>query len=80
MAVVLVVVGLWPFAFRPPDRAGWLKDCAGLSFQPDGIAYDPESAGWSAGGLPDQPAAFTMELWLEPGQMPPTDLFHILDD
>ena len=78
MAVVLVVVGLWPFAFRPPNRADWLKDRAGLSFQPDGIAYDPESADWSAGGLPDQPAVFSMELWLEPGRVPPTDLFHIL--
>jgi len=78
MAVALVVVGLWPFAFRPPNRVGWLKDRAGLSFQPDGIAYAPEAADWSGGGLPDQPAAFTMELWLEPGQVPATDLFHIL--
>jgi hypothetical protein len=78
MAVGFVMVGLWPFAFRPPNRVGWLKERAGLSFQPDGIAYDPESADWSAGGLPEQPAAFTMELWLEPGQVPATDVFHIL--
>jgi len=78
MAAGLLVVGLWPFAFRPPNRAGWLNDRAGLSFQPDSIAYDPESAGWSAGGLPDQPAAFTMELWLEPGPVPATDVFDIL--
>ena len=78
IAVGLLAVGLWPFAFRPPNRVGWLKDRAGLSFQPDGIAYDPEPADWSAGGLPDQPAALTMELWLEPGRVPPTDLFHIL--
>jgi VanZ family protein len=78
MAAGLLAVGLWPFAFRPPNRAGWLKDRAALSFQPDGIAYDPESAGWSAGGLPDQPAAFTMELWLEPGPVPATDVFDIL--
>ena len=78
MAAGLLVVGLWPFAFRPPNRAGWLKERPGLSFQPDSIAYDPESAGWSAGGLPDQPAAFTVELWLEPGRMPATDVFDIL--
>jgi len=78
MAAGLLTVGLWPFAFRPPNRVGWLKDRAGLSFQPDGIAYEPESTGWSGGGVPDQPAAFTMELWLEPGHVPPTDLFHIL--
>ena len=78
MAAGLLTVGLWPFAFRPPNRVGWLKKPAGLSFQPDGIAYDPEPADWSAGGLPDQPASFTMELWLEPGQVPPADVFDIL--
>ena len=78
MAAALVMVGLWPFAFRPPNHAGWLKARAGVSFQPDGIAYVPDSTDWSAGGLPDQPAAFTMELWLEPGPMPATDVFDIL--
>jgi hypothetical protein len=72
------MVGLWPFAIRPPNRAGWLKERAGLSFQPDSIAYDPESADWSAGGLPDQPAAFTVELWLEQDPVPATDVFTIL--
>jgi len=78
MAVGLLTVGLWPFAFRLPNRVGWLKDRAGLSFQPDCIAYDTESADWSAGGLPEQPAAFTMEFWLEPGRVPATDAFTIL--
>ena len=78
MAVGLVMVGLWPFAFRPSNRVNRLKDRAGLSFQPDGIAYDPEAADWSGGGPPNQPAAFTMELWLEPGHVPATDLFDIL--
>ena len=78
MAAGLVMVGLWPFAFQPPNRASWLKDRAGLSFQPDGIAYDPEPANWSAAGQPQQPAAFTVELWLEPDQVPVTDLFYIL--
>jgi len=78
MAVGLVMVGLWPFAFRPPNRVGWLKDRTGLSFQPNGILYEPEATDWSAGGRPDQTAAFTMELWLEPGHVPPTDLFDIL--
>jgi VanZ family protein len=78
MAAGLVVVGLWPFAFRPPNRAGWLKDRAGLSFQADGIAYDPESTGWTAGGPTNQPASFTVELWLEPDPVPATDVFDIL--
>jgi VanZ like protein/concanavalin A-like lectin/glucanase superfamily protein len=78
IAAVLLTVGLWPFAFRLPNRVNWLKDRAGLSFQPDGIAYDPKAADWSGGGPPNQPAAFTMELWLEPGHVPATDLFDIL--
>jgi len=78
MAAGLLTVGLWPFAFRVPNRVGRLKDRAGLSFQPDGIVYEPEPADWSAGGEPDEPMAFTLELWLEPGQVPPTDLFDIL--
>jgi len=76
--VGLLVIGLWPFAFRPLNRAGWFKDRPGLSFQPDGIVYDPEKTDWSGGGLPDRPAAITIELWLEQGQILPTDVFHIL--
>ncbi len=78
MAAGLLVVGLWPFAFRPLNCVDWLRDRAGLSFQPEGIAYDPESTDWSAGGRPDQPATFTVELWLEPGQAPASDVFDIL--
>ena len=54
MAVGFLVVGMWPFAFRLPNRVGWLKDRAGLSFQPNGIAYDPKSTDWSAGSRADQ--------------------------
>ena len=78
MAAGLVIVGLWPFDFRPPNHVSWLKDRAGISFQPDGVAYDLEPTDWSARGKQDLPAAFTMELWLEPGHVPPTDLFDIL--
>jgi len=78
LAAGLVIVGLWPFDFRPPNHVNWLKDRAGISFQPDGIAYDPEPIDWSARGQLDEPAAFTMELWLEPGRVPYTDLFDIL--
>ena len=78
LAAGLLVVGLWPFAFAPPNRVGWLKDRAGLSFQPNGLAYDPETVDWFAGGPPAQTAAITLELWLEPRPTPPTDAFHIL--
>jgi hypothetical protein len=72
------MVGLWPFNFRPPNRVGWLKHRPGLSFQPDGIAYEPGTTTLSAGEMPDKPATITFELWFQPGPVPATDVFHIL--
>ena len=78
MAAVLLIVGLWPFKFRPPNQVHWIEARPGLSFQPDGVVYDSEPADWSAGGSPDQPASFTLELWLQPAREPESDVFHIL--
>jgi VanZ family protein len=78
LAVALVVVGLWPFDFRPLNRVNWLENRAGLSFRPNGIAYAPDTADWSGGGPSERPPAFTLELWLEPGHVPATDLFDIV--
>jgi VanZ family protein len=73
LAAGLFTVGWWPFSFRPVNHASWLPDRAGLEFQPDGIAYDPERL-----PVPAQPAAYTVELWVKPGGVPATDIFHIL--
>jgi VanZ family protein len=75
----LLMVGLWPFSFFPRNQVGWLPDRDGLKFRPAGIAYDPEllpvPAREPAAG---SPGAYTIELWLKPGFLPGTDVFHIL--
>lgn len=74
------VVGLWPFALRPPNRVTWLSDRPGLHFAPYGIAYDPASLPVSAGlsGGAGQSANFTVELWVEAQHEPPNNVFDIL--
>jgi VanZ family protein len=78
IAVGLLVAGLWPFAFHPANRVDWLQDQPGLAFEPNGIVFDPEPAEWSASASPNQPATFTVELWLEPSLELGNDVFHIL--
>jgi len=79
MAVVMVIVGLWPFSFLRINQVHWLKGRPGLQFRPDGLAYDLEP-------LPktprestlDRPAAFTVELWVEPDLEPHDRIHHLL--
>lgn len=73
------VAGLWPFAFRPANRVSWLPDRAGLHFQDDGIAYDPAPlpTPWPSLAA-GQPANYSVELWVEAGNKPATDVFHLL--
>ena len=83
LSVVLVVgyfiAGLWPFAFRPANRVSWLPDRAGLSFQDDGIAYDPASLPASeTTRATGPPANYSVELWVQAGSKPATDAFHLL--
>ena len=79
LSLVLVagyfVVGLWPFAFRPPNRVSWLADHTGLHFEPYGIAYDPVPLPALATG---QSANFTVELWLQAHHEPANNVFDIL--
>ena len=74
------VVGLWPFAFQPPNRVSWRPNRAGLHFEPYGIAYDSASLPASAGlnGAASPSANFTVELWLEAQHEPNDDVFDIL--
>jgi len=79
MAAAMVIIGLWPFAFRPTNQAHWLADGSGLQFRPDGIVYDPEPLPASARpATPDTPASVTMELWVEPDLEPQDDVHHLL--
>ena len=73
------IVGLWPFAFRPPNRVSWLADGAGLHFETDGVAYDPAALpAPGLSGAAGQSANFTVELWIEANREPTNDVLHIL--
>lgn len=74
------IVGLWPFAFRPPDRVSWLADRDGLHFEKSGVAYDPESlpAGISAVNSTNRSVNFTVEIWAEADGEPGDNVYHLL--
>jgi hypothetical protein len=73
------IVGLWPFAFRPPNRVTWLTDRPGLHFETSGIAYDPEMLPASGSNNIAGPSPnFTVETWVEADGEPGDNLFHIL--
>ena len=73
------VVGLWPFDFRPPNHVRWLANRAGLQFEPGGVAYDPDVLpAQNSSNAAGQSANFTVELWVEAGGAPATDVFHLL--
>jgi hypothetical protein len=83
LSMVIVVgyfiVGLWPFAFRPPNRVNWLSNRSGLHFETSGIAYDPEMlAGFGSNNIAGRSPSFTVEAWVEPDGEPGDNLFHIL--
>jgi VanZ family protein len=75
-----LVVGLWPFAFRPPNRVSWLTDRAGLHFEPYGIAYDPAPLPTIPGlsGVARTSATFTVELWIEVSREPANNVSDLL--
>ena len=73
------VVGLWPFAFQPPNHVHWLAGRPGLHFEKSGVAYDPEMLpAFGSNNVAGQPPNFTVETWLEADGEPGDDLFHIL--
>lgn len=79
LAVNYLIVGWWPFEFRPLNQVSWLPDRAGLRFQDDGLVYDPEPLpAAKATELVGPPVNFTVELWVEADVKPATDVFHLL--
>ncbi|MGB7768468.1 MAG: VanZ family protein [Verrucomicrobiia bacterium] len=74
-----LVVGLWPFAFRPPNRVSWLANHAGLHFEPHGIACDPAPLPMPGlNAATGKSANFTLELWLAAQHEPANNVFDIL--
>ena len=61
------------------NQVSWLSNRAGLRFEDDGIAYDSEALPSPADArVAGQPANYTIELWVEAGVKPATDVFHLL--
>lgn len=75
-----LIVGLWPFDFRPLNRVNWIANRAGLQFGNSGVAYDPVPLAFSE---PKESAArsvdFSAEVWLEADSEPVGNVFYILD-
>ena len=74
----MLMVGWWPFSFRPANNVSWLEDRAGLQFKPSGIVYDPGSPFPAPGNSPNQAAEFTIELWLKPDLEPSDGIYHVV--
>lgn len=73
------IVGLWPFAFHPPNRVNWLVGRPGLHFEKCGVAYDPELLPTSgSSSATNQPASFTLEIWAEADIEPNDNVYHLL--
>ena len=75
-----LVVGLWPFDFRPHNRVHWLGNYPGLHFEPYSIAYDPAPlpAPPKLGAIPGMSANFTVELWVATRREPANNVFGIV--
>lgn len=75
-----LVVGLWPFDFRPHNRVHWLGNHPGLHFEPYSIAYDPAPlpASPELGAVPGMSANFTAELWVATRREPANNVFGIV--
>jgi hypothetical protein len=82
LAIVVgyLVVGLWPFDFRPHNRVHWLGNYPGLHFEPYSIAYDPAPlpAPPKLGAIPGMSANFTVELWVATRREPANNVFGIV--
>ena len=82
LAIVVgyLVVGLWPFDFRPHNRVHWLGNYPGLHFEPNSIAYDPAPlpAPPKLGAIPGMSANFTVELWVATRREPANNVFGIV--
>jgi hypothetical protein len=73
------IVGLWPFAFRPPNQVNWLTDRPGLHFEKSGVAYDPDLLpARGSSSATNQFANFTLEIWAVADLEPYDNVYHLL--
>src|SRR5512135_2404052 len=65
----LLIVGLWPFQFRPPNDVHWIDGQAGLRFDGYGIVYG-QAALFTPGGSLDFAKPYTIRLEILPRDEP----------
>jgi VanZ family protein len=74
LGFAFLLIGWWPLDPTPRNQVAWLKDQPGLSFRPPGIAATNRPFSLP----PPQPAAgFTLELHLEAGTEPRSNVHYI---
>jgi VanZ family protein len=81
LAIIIgyLIVGLWPFDFRPLNRVNWITNRVGLQFGTRGVAYDPVPLAFSESKEPTARSAdFSAEVWLEANSEPVGNVFYIL--
>jgi len=66
--MVILIAGLWPFSFNPPNGVQWLSGRNGLTFTGSGIVYT--HAPLTILGNDLLSTGLTMELWLRPDSDP----------
>ncbi len=64
----IIIAGLWPFNFFPPNRVFWLQDKNGLLFQNPGIVFSEKPLFESQNS--EWPSQLTFEIWLKPDEAP----------
>jgi VanZ family protein len=73
----ILLVGLWPFDFRPQNKVEWLPDRNGIRFYGQGMAYNPEPLNITERNSLRK-RSISIELWLrpqiEPGRSVPSIL------
>lgn len=74
---VILLVGLWPFNFRPKNEVEFLKEEDGIRFYGRGIVYSPDP--WiKAGNGSPMADSISLEIWMEPRTEQDHYLAHIV--
>ena len=71
----ILLVGLWPFDFRPENKVSWLQDRDGVQFYGRSIIYSPIPF-FQYSNIPNK--AISIEIWLQPKTEPNHYLPRIL--
>jgi hypothetical protein len=80
----ILLVGLWPFAFRSDNNVGWLKNKNGIYLRTNGIVFGPVEANRDKQvSFFGKEKSISIEIWLKPETDSPINasyIFCIFDD